>query len=79
MLAGAANLGDNVNQDWMAEFKNREVDGVVLVTGDSAATVDRMLAVVHDIFSIDALEEIITLTGNVRPGTQQGHEQYVSK
>ena len=78
MRAGAAELGDNVNQDWIPAFKNREVDGVILVTGDSATTVNTSLAHVHKIFSIDTLEEIITLTGNVRPGAEQGHEQYVS-
>jgi hypothetical protein len=63
----------------VSEFKYRSIDGVILVTGDSAATVNASLAIVHNIFSIDTLEEIITINGKVRPGQEQGHEQYVSR
>jgi hypothetical protein len=63
----------------VSEFKNRNVDGVILVTGDSSATVNASLAIVRKIFSIDTLEEIITINGKVRPNQEQGHEQYVSR
>lgn len=74
MQSDVAELGDDIN-DWIPEFKGQQIDGVVLVSGDSVGTVENSIAKVHRIFTIDTLEEIITLTGNVRPGNEKGHEQ----
>ena len=70
-------LGDKI-EDWIPEFKGKQIDGVINVSGDSKDTVDESIERVHDVFSIDTLREIITLRGKVRPRKQKGHEQLVS-
>ena len=81
MQAGASSLGDNgvtqsdgsFNPDWDATFL-QEIHGVALVTGDSHDTVNDKLAIVRNIIS-DSITEISTISGDVRPGDEAGHEQ----
>ena len=85
MLSDAFDLGDNGVQqsgesfqpDWDETFL-QEIHGVTLVTGDSDDTVNEKLASVKDILS-GSVTEIATVNGDVRPGDQAGHEQYVPR
>lgn len=82
MKAGAINvLGDREVQqdngtfqpDWEGTFM-QDIHGVALVTGDSHDTVNEKLSSVKDVLS-GSVAEISTLSGDVRPGDQMGHEQ----
>ena len=82
MKQDAQSLGDNGVQtdkgfqpDWDPAFL-QEIHGIGLITGDTRETVSDKLATVKDILS-DTVKEIATLSGDVRPGDQAGHEQYV--
>jgi hypothetical protein len=53
---------------------------VVLITGNSFESVNEKLSEVKSMFSSDgvsSITEVATLAGDVRPGDQKGHEQYV--
>ena len=88
MLADAKFLGDPgttsstnaFDPKWDPEFK-KDIHGLILVTGDSHATVDEKLAEVLKIFSLRSqnatIHEIKRAVGDVRPGAEKGHEQYV--
>ena len=77
MLAGAANLGDDLDK-WDPKFK-QDIHGVILVTGDSVNHVKETLEKVKGIFSVGHPEatiiEVIELDGQTRPGNEDGHEQ----
>lgn len=82
MIKDACGLGDrgtggcsNFKPDWDAAFL-QEIHGVTLVAGDSHDTVNSKLADVKQILGA-TVKEITTLSGDVRPGDQKGHEQYV--
>ena len=86
MLADAPNLGDHVRgtektPDWVPAFKHG-VDGMILVSGESHQTVAEKLFEVERIFSVGSpcatVHEAIRIVGNVRPGAEKGHEQFVS-
>lgn len=89
MLAGAQNLGDRgiitsqnkFSPSWDPAFK-QEIHGVILFTGDSHETIHANLKQVKKIFLVgqsDAIiYQILSLTGDVRPGSEKGHEQFVS-
>jgi hypothetical protein len=84
MIEDARNLGDNGVQsgedfhpDWDDAFL-QEIHGVGLITGDSRDSVNSKLASVKEILS-DTVKEIATMSGDVRPDDQAGHEQYVQK
>lgn len=86
MLEDAKNLGDpgtaNDNTpDWVPAFKHG-VDGLILITGESQQTVAEKLAEIERIFLVRAhsatIHEAIRIVGNVRPGKEKGHEQFVS-
>ncbi|KAL9077060.1 MAG: hypothetical protein Q9157_003508 [Trypethelium eluteriae] len=82
MKSDASNLGDSGMQqadgtfqpDWDDTFL-QEIHGVTLVTGDSHDTVNDKLASVKDILS-GTVTEISTLSGDVRPGDEAGHEHF---
>jgi hypothetical protein len=91
MLADASNLGDPgspsfsgvfVPSTWITEFK-QEIHGLILITGDCHATVDGRLADIEKIFLAGeenaTIHEVLTLVGDVRPGDQSAHEQFVSR
>ena len=87
MLEDAQDLGDpgTANDgfpDWVPAFKHG-VDGVILVSGESRLTVAEKLAEVERIFLVGThfatIHEAIRLVGDVRPGKEKGHEQYVTQ
>lgn len=89
MLADAQHLGDQgssvsgkFDPDWIPEFK-QEIHGLIMITAESRATVDKKLAMAKKIFSAgekDAtMHEVLSLVGDVRPGAQSGHEQSVAR
>ena len=80
------NLGDPLTAnddtpDWNPAFKHG-VDGMILVAGESRQTVAAQLAEVERIFLAGAphatIHEVIRIVGDVRPGKEKGHEQFVS-
>ena len=87
MLADALNLGDPQttatpeSPDWVPAFKNG-VDGMILVSGESHGTVAEKLAEIEKIFFVGApsatMHEALRIVGDVRPGREKGHEQFVS-
>ena len=85
MLADAKNLGDPGTAkadtpDWVPAFK-QGVDGMILVSGDSHETVADTLAEIERIFLVGAhsatIHEALRIVGDVRPGQEKGHEQFV--
>ena len=86
MLNDAKNLGDpetatDHTPDWVPAFKHG-VDGMILVTGECRQTVADKLAEVERIFLVGApsatIHEAIRIVGDVRPGKEKGHEQFVT-
>ena len=65
----------------MHAFK-QDIHGVILITGESHATVDEKLADIEKIFRVDtpsaSIHKIFKVVGDVRPGKEKGHEQSVS-
>lgn len=85
MLADAPTLGDPGtatadNPDWVPAFK-QGVDGMILVSGECHGTVADKLAEIERIFFVGApsatIHETLRIVGDVRPGTEKGHEQFV--
>lgn len=66
--------------DWLPAFK-QDIHGMFLVSGDCHNTVAEKLEQVGRIFSMgghDAtIHELIRIVGDVRPGKEKGHEQFV--
>lgn len=88
MLADAQNLGDTgstsasgFNPDWIPEFK-KQMDGVFLVAGDGHHTVNQQIQHIRTIFGVGhsdaSIDVVLNLSGDVRPGSESGHEQYHS-
>ena len=89
MLSRAESLGDpgtkpsggTFSPNWDPAFK-QEIHGLILVTGDKRATVDQKLADIKKIFLVEApnatIKQAKLVYGDVRPGNQKGHEQFVS-
>ncbi len=70
----AATLGDaDSGAQWEPAFKNK-IDGMILVSGDSHASVDVVLVEVRLILGL-TIHEVTHIRGDVRPGDQNGHEQ----
>jgi hypothetical protein len=89
MLADAKNFGDKATStsgtfdpNRIPKFK-QEIHGLILVTGDSRTTVEGRLADIKKIFLVGeesaTFHEVLTLVGDVRPGDEAGHEQFVSR
>ena len=83
----AENLGDpgtgtgtTFQPNWLPEFK-QDLHGVIVFTGDRHHTVEEKKAQVLHIFGIPgpmpSISVITTITGDVRPGDESGHEQSV--
>jgi hypothetical protein len=79
MFADANNLGDQVS-NWAPAFKN-DIDGLIMVTGDCHWTVKERLAEVKEIFLVGQtnaiIHQVLCVVGDVRPGREAGHEQFV--
>ena len=85
MHADAQNLGDpgtaSANTtDWVPAFKYG-VDGMIIVSGECHETVDDKLAEIERIFLVGShyatIHEALRIVGDVRPGKEKGHEQFV--
>ncbi len=85
MHADARNLGDPGTAsadtpDWIPAFK-RGVDGMILVSGESHETVADKLAEIERVFLVGAhsatIHKALRIVGDVRPGKEKGHEQFV--
>ena len=80
------NLGDPLttatpkSPDWVPAFKHG-VDGMILVSGDCHATVAEKLAEIEKILFVGTpsatIHEALRIVGDVRPGNEKGHEQFV--
>ena len=81
--ADAAALGDVTTTGpdgksvpvWDATFL-QPLDGVILVTAHDSVTLDARIADVKSIFG-QTIHVVEIFEGNVRPGQEKGHEQYV--
>ncbi|KAF9005132.1 hypothetical protein BDQ17DRAFT_1353872 [Cyathus striatus] len=81
---GAAALGDAQNKtltgpDWAPEF-NRDLDGLILISGESHASIFKEKVKIEEIFGVHtehpSIHEIICIRGDVRPGDEDGHEHF---
>lgn len=84
MLPDAKLLGDTgkLNSDgktfdpnWTREFKNGDIDGVLLIAGDSQRSVNQALAEALSVLK-HTVSEVINIFGHVRPGAEDGHEHF---
>ncbi|KDQ59140.1 hypothetical protein JAAARDRAFT_57097 [Jaapia argillacea MUCL 33604] len=77
-LADAPNLQD-VPISWDLAFK-RVIHGVILVTGDSHESVDKIIQHVEALFGVHlphaTILEVLRIRGDVRPGAEKGHEHF---
>ena len=80
MFAGKDALNDDPAK-WDATFKG-DVHGLILVAGERASTVNEVIANVEKIFKVKENSSSIVLKkrldGKVRPGAEDGHEQFVT-
>lgn len=84
MLPDAKSLGDagKVSSDgktfdpsWTPEFKRGNIDGVLLIAGDSQQSVDQALSKALSALR-HTVSEVINMFGHVRPGKEEGHEHF---
>lgn len=79
MRADASNLGDQLS-NWTSKFK-KDIHGLIMVTGDCHSTVEKRLAEVEKIFLVGetnaTIHQVLSIVGDVRPGHEAGHEQFV--
>lgn len=68
--------GTGTTPKWDDEWLNNEIDGVVLVAGNTPELVEERLARIVGLFG-DSVKVAFKESGKVRPGEQRGHEQYV--
>lgn len=86
MIADAQNLGDKGTTsgtfvpDWLPAFKDGNIDGLIIISGDCHATVSQELKNIEKIFLVGtknaAIREVLTIVGDVRPGKEKGHEHF---
>lgn len=79
MLKDISTLKDQLDK-WLLEFQ-REIHGLIVIAGDSQATVGQKLVEVKKIFGgkqNSTIQAVKRIDGNVRPGMEAGHEQFVS-
>ena len=85
MLAQAESLNDAakagvtpIQPDWDDAFLNG-VHGLIDIAGDSNETILEVQTKIEQIFGVGqqsaTIQKVIRLVGNVRPGTEDGHEQ----
>ena len=58
---------------WFPEFRE-DIHGLIVVTGDSQATIDEKLNEIQKILQ-GTIQEVKRADGHVRPGKEDGHEQ----
>ncbi|TFK71840.1 peroxidase TAP [Pluteus cervinus] len=66
--------------DWDAAFKGNQIHGSFLVAGDSHPTVDSKIREIEKIFGVNtpksSICHILSISGDVRPGVESGHEHF---
>lgn len=89
MLKDSQSLGDKgtttngtFSPDWIPAFKaGNLIDVLIFFSGDCHQTVDEAVKKVDLIFGVGthnaSLHEVLRIVGDVRPGAEKGHEQYV--
>jgi len=75
MFADAPSLGDTVDK-WKPEFTKKTIDGVIIVGGDSPATIAVEVGKARAVLG-NSIKSVTSAAGHVRPKDQDGHEQYV--
>ncbi|KAJ6024710.1 hypothetical protein N7540_005507 [Penicillium herquei] len=69
--------GRDLPEDWIHEFKEQKIDGVLLVCGtDGAVQIKRQEVVNNFLNTAHGVEHVLTLDGRERPGDQKGHEHF---
>jgi len=66
--------GSKTDPAWDPAFK-QTIHGCILVTGDSIVTVAKRLLQIDTIFA-SSYKKLVTIDGNVRPGSESGHEHF---
>ncbi|KAJ3566218.1 hypothetical protein NP233_g7137 [Leucocoprinus birnbaumii] len=83
-IADAPSLNDPLlpstqTPDWEQEFLNG-IDGLLLVAGSDHDSVQKKIAQIQKVFPADpnhsSITIVKTITGDVRPGDQSGHEHF---
>lgn len=78
MYTDMVSEGRDEDGDWIPEFKNGSVDGVVLVCGTEHEVKEKTQELAEKYFNPrNGVRHVLTLDGNERPGKERGHEQYV--
>lgn len=73
-FADAGNLNDPGTDNWVSAFKGKNIHGVFLLASDSTLIIDAEWLTVKLLFG-SSLTELYTLSGQARPGDQEGHER----
>ncbi|KIJ37003.1 hypothetical protein M422DRAFT_178598 [Sphaerobolus stellatus SS14] len=71
----ASGLGDPGTVNWVPSFLNKGIHGVFLLASDTSSNIDNELNSLLSSLGT-SIEEIYTLDGAARPGTEQGHEHF---
>nr|WAW38289.1 DyP-type peroxidase [Chondrostereum purpureum] len=70
---------DSFEPDWDPAFKEK-LDGIILVAGESHLSVTKKLAEIKHIFGVGthkpSINEIKSISGDVRPDEEAGHEHF---
>jgi hypothetical protein len=76
MFANMVGEGRDEDKDWIPEFKDGSVDGVLLVCGTEHEFKEKVKDLSQKYFSEkQGVHLLLTLDGTERPGDQKGHEQ----
>lgn len=76
MYADMVGEGRDEEGDWVPQFKDGSVDGVVLVCGTEHEVKAKTQELAQKYFCPShGVRHLLTLDGNERPGDQKGHEQ----
>lgn len=67
--------GQTFDPNWTREFKNGDIDGVLLIAGGSHHSVEKALTEALTVFR-DSVSEVLNMFGHVRPGKEDGHEHF---
>ncbi|KAJ3494915.1 hypothetical protein NLJ89_g10713 [Agrocybe chaxingu] len=78
------NLGDKTRSDGQPDWDEKflqDLHGIILISGESHVSIEKKKLDVEAIFHVHtpkaSIQEITTIRGDVRPGDQSAHEQYV--
>ncbi|KAK7437242.1 dye-decolorizing heme-containing peroxidase [Stygiomarasmius scandens] len=74
-FANADSLGDPGTTNWVSQFTQKSIDGVLLLASNDVQNVDDQLANIQSILG-DSISEVYRIDGAARPGNEQGHEHF---